>query len=84
VSSALVSIIAPLQKAFGGVVRAQVTAMMGASSAGVSGVGELEKQTLEAQRAQAAASIDVSEQEIRVLDSRLELLDAQQKVLGGK
>jgi len=47
-------------------------------------IGELEKQTLEAQRAQAAASIDVSEQEIRVLDSRLELLDAQQKVLGGK
>ena len=47
-------------------------------------IGELEKQTLEAQRAQAATSIDVSEQEIRVLDSRLELLDAQQKVLGGK
>jgi hypothetical protein len=47
-------------------------------------IGELEKQTLEAQRAQAAASVDVSEQEIRVLDSRLELLDAQQKVLGGK
>ncbi len=45
VSSALVSIIAPLQKAFGGVVRAQVTAMMGVSSAGVAGVGELEKQT---------------------------------------
>ena len=47
-------------------------------------IGELEKQTLEAQRLQAAASIDVSEQEIRVLDSRLELLEAQQKVLGGK
>jgi aspartate-semialdehyde dehydrogenase len=44
VSSALVSIVAPLQKAFG-VVRAQVTAMMGASAAGVAGVGELEKQT---------------------------------------
>jgi aspartate-semialdehyde dehydrogenase len=44
VTSALVSIIAPLQKAFG-VVRAQVTAMMGVSSAGVGGVGELEKQT---------------------------------------
>ncbi|MFL5461485.1 MAG: hypothetical protein ACJ8AY_12435 [Gemmatimonadales bacterium] len=47
-------------------------------------IGELEKQTLEAQRAQAAASIEVSDQEIRVLDSRLELLDAQQRVLGGK
>jgi hypothetical protein len=47
-------------------------------------IGELEKQTLEAQRAEAAASIDVSDQEIRVLDRRLELLDAQQKVLGGK
>ena len=47
-------------------------------------IGELEKQTLEAQREQAAASIEVSDQEIRVLDSRLELLDAQQKVLGGK
>ncbi|WP_224369263.1 aspartate-semialdehyde dehydrogenase [Hyalangium versicolor] len=44
VSTALVSIIAPLQKAFG-VVRAQVTAMMGVSSAGVTGVNELEKQT---------------------------------------
>jgi septal ring factor EnvC (AmiA/AmiB activator) len=47
-------------------------------------IGELEKQTLEAQRAQAAASIEVSDQEIRVLDSRLELLEAQQRVLGGK
>jgi len=47
-------------------------------------IGELEKQTLEAQRAQAAASIEVSDQEIRVLDSRLDLLDAQQKVLSGK
>jgi hypothetical protein len=47
-------------------------------------IGELEKQTLEAQRAQAAASISVSDQEIRVLDRRLELLNAQQKVLGGK
>jgi len=47
-------------------------------------IGELEKQTLEAQREQAAAGIDVSDQEIRVLDRRLELLDAQQKVLGGK
>jgi len=46
-------------------------------------IGELEKQTLEAQRAQAAASIDLSEQEIRVLDSRLEMLDAQQRVLAG-
>jgi aspartate-semialdehyde dehydrogenase len=44
VTSALVSILAPLQKAFG-VVRVQVTAMMGVSSAGVGGVGELEKQT---------------------------------------
>jgi hypothetical protein len=47
-------------------------------------IGELEKQTLEAQRAQAAASIEVSDQEIKTIDRRLELLDAQQKVLGGK
>jgi hypothetical protein len=47
-------------------------------------IGELEKQTLEAQRAQAASSIEVSDQEIKVLDRRLELLDAQQKILGGK
>jgi hypothetical protein len=46
-------------------------------------IGELEKQTLEAQRAQAASSIEVSDQEIRVIDRRLDLLDAQQKILGG-
>jgi hypothetical protein len=47
-------------------------------------IGELEKQTLEAQRAEAAASIEVSDQEIKTIDRRLELLDAQQKILGGK
>jgi hypothetical protein len=47
-------------------------------------IGELEKQTLEAQRAQAASNIDVSDREIVVIDRRLELLDAQQKVLVGK
>lgn len=47
-------------------------------------IGELEKQTLEAQRAQAAISIEVSDLEIKTIDRRLELLDAQQKVLGGK
>lgn len=47
-------------------------------------IGELENQTLEAQRAQAGSSIDVADREIRVIDRRLELLDAQQKVLGGK
>jgi hypothetical protein len=46
-------------------------------------IGELEKQTLEAQRAQAASSIEVSDQEIRVIDRRLDLLEAQQKILGG-
>lgn len=46
-------------------------------------IGELEKQTLEAQRAQAACDIDVADREIRVIDRRLELLDAQQKVLAG-
>ena len=46
-------------------------------------IGELEKQTLEAQRAQAAAAIELSDQEIRVLDRRLEMLDAQQRVLAG-
>jgi hypothetical protein len=47
-------------------------------------IGELEKQTLEAQRAQAASNIDVADREIAVIDRRLELLDAQQKVLVGK
>lgn len=47
-------------------------------------IGELEKQTLEAQRAQSASSIEVSDQEIRVIDRQLEMLEAQQKVLGGK
>jgi hypothetical protein len=46
-------------------------------------IGELEKQTLEAQRAQSAYSTEVAEREMKVLDSRLELLDAQQKLLGG-
>jgi hypothetical protein len=47
-------------------------------------IGELEKQTLEAQGAQAAYSAEVAAREIRVIDRRLELLDAQQKVLGGE
>jgi chromosome segregation ATPase len=47
-------------------------------------IGELEKQTLEAQRAQAAYSTEVATREIRVIDRRLELLEAQQKVLGGE
>jgi hypothetical protein len=47
-------------------------------------IGELEKQTLEAQRAQAAYSSEVAVREIRVIDRRLELLEAQQKVLGGE
>ncbi|MGH7508927.1 MAG: hypothetical protein ACREMZ_05610 [Gemmatimonadales bacterium] len=47
-------------------------------------IAELEKQTLEAQRAQAASGIDVADREIRVIDRRLELLDAQERVLGGK
>ena len=46
-------------------------------------IGELEKQTLEAQRAQSASNIELSDQEIRVLDRRLEMLDAQQRVLAG-
>jgi hypothetical protein len=46
-------------------------------------IGELEKQTLEAQRAQAASSIEVSDQEIKTIDRRLELLDAQQKLVTG-
>jgi hypothetical protein len=46
-------------------------------------IGELEKQTLEAQRAQSAYSTEVAVREIKVIDSRLELLEAQQKVLGG-
>jgi hypothetical protein len=46
-------------------------------------IGELEKQTLEAQREQAAYSPEVADREIKVIDRRLELLEAQQKVLGG-
>jgi hypothetical protein len=46
-------------------------------------IGELEKQTLEAQRAQAASTADVSDGEITVIDRRLDLLDAQQRVLSG-
>jgi hypothetical protein len=47
-------------------------------------IGELEKQTLEAQRDQAASSIEVAKTEMAVINRRLELLDAQQRVLGGK
>jgi hypothetical protein len=47
-------------------------------------IGELEKQTLEAQRAQALYAIEVADREIKVIDRRLEMLDAQQKVLGGE
>ena len=47
-------------------------------------IGELEKQTLEAQRAQSLYSTEVAEREIRVIDQRLELLYAQLKVLGGE
>jgi hypothetical protein len=46
-------------------------------------IGELEKQTLEAQRVQSGYSTEVAAREIKVIDSRLELLEAQQKVLGG-
>jgi hypothetical protein len=62
-------------------IRAPVGGAGGASLDRV--IGELEKQTLEAQRAQAASSIDVADQEMKVIDRRLELLDAQQRVLGG-
>ncbi|WP_141589566.1 MULTISPECIES: aspartate-semialdehyde dehydrogenase [unclassified Myxococcus] len=44
VTTAAVHVVEPLRKAFG-VTRAQVTALMAASSAGVRGVAELEKQT---------------------------------------
>ena len=47
-------------------------------------IGELEKQTLEAQRAQALYGTEVADREIKVIDRRLEMLDAQQKVLGGE
>lgn len=47
-------------------------------------IGELEKQTLEAQREQAVAGVDVANGEIRVIDRRLDLLEAQQRVLSGK
>jgi hypothetical protein len=64
--------------------RRRIAPLGGAGAASLRRViGELEKQTLEAQRAQAASSIEVSDQEIRVIDRRLDLLDAQQKILGG-
>ena len=47
-------------------------------------IGELEKQTLEAQREQAASSIEVAKAEMIVINRRLGLLEAQQSVLGGK
>jgi hypothetical protein len=47
-------------------------------------IGELEKQTLDAQRAQSASSMEVADQEIQVIDRRLDLLDAQQRLLGGE
>lgn len=47
-------------------------------------IGELEKQTLEAQQAQALYSTEVAAREIKVIERRLELLEAQQKVLGGE
>jgi hypothetical protein len=47
-------------------------------------IEELEKQTLEAQRAQSLYSTEVAEREVSVIDRRLELLYAQQKVLGGQ
>jgi hypothetical protein len=47
-------------------------------------IGELEKQTLEAQGNQAASSIEVAKTEMTVINRRLELLDAQQRVLGGE
>lgn len=47
-------------------------------------IGELEKQTLEAQREQAASTATVAEGEMKVIDRRLDLLDAQQRVLSGK
>ncbi len=62
--------------------RAPVGGAGGASQDRV--IGELEKQTLEAQRGQAAAGAEVADQEIRVIDRRLDLLDAQQRVLSGK
>jgi hypothetical protein len=65
-----------------GRLRAPVGGAGGASQDRV--IAELEKQTLEAQRAQAASSIQVADQEITVIDRRLELLDAQERVLGGK
>lgn len=45
VTGAVVQVLEPLRKAFGGVVRAQVTALMAASAAGARGVSELEKET---------------------------------------
>jgi hypothetical protein len=69
------------------------TRRAGRSRAPVGGTGgasldrvieELEKQTLEAQRAHAASGFEVADREIRVIDRRLDLLDAQQRVLSGK
>jgi aspartate-semialdehyde dehydrogenase len=45
VTGAAALVVEPLRRAFGGVARVQVTALMGASSAGVRGIAELERQT---------------------------------------
>ena len=63
-------------------IRAPVGGAGGASLDRV--IGELEKQTLEAHRAQAVSDFEVSDGEIKVIDRRLDLLDAQQRVLSGK
>ena len=47
-------------------------------------IGELEKQTLQAQREQAIAGVEQADREIRVIDRRMDLLDAQLRVLSGK
>ena len=47
-------------------------------------IGELEKQTLQAQREQAMAGVELADREIRVIDQRMDLLDAQLRVLSGK
>ena len=47
-------------------------------------IGELEKQTLQAQREQAIAGVELADREIRVIDRRMDLLDAQLRVLSGK
>ena len=47
-------------------------------------VGDLQRRTLEAQRSQAAKAADVADREKKIVEHRLAILQAQQKIIGGR